>query len=75
MKTGRAGEDRKASTDEGIISPRRGRNDPALGPDVVLAAPPHVVNFLVKKTGGERLPVHDLALSWGRPRRCSPWKN
>jgi len=63
MKTGRAGEDRKASTDEGIISPRRGRNDPALGPDVVLAAPPRVVNFLVRKTGGERLPVHDLALS------------
>jgi len=57
----REGEERRV--EEGIISPRRGRNDPVLGPDVVLAMAPDALRFLVKRTGGERLPLHDMALS------------
>jgi len=49
--------------EEGIISPRRGKNDPVLGPDVILAMVPEGLRYLSKKTGGERLPVHDMALS------------
>jgi len=58
-----AGPGEEMTTEQGIISPRRGRNDPVLGPDVVLAMVPDAVRFLVQRTGGERLPVHDMALS------------
>ncbi len=34
-----------------------------LGPDVILAMVPEGLRYLSKKTGGERLPVHDMALS------------
>ena len=47
----------------GIISPRRGTNDPFIGPDVVMAMVPAAVGTLVQRTGGERLPVRDMALS------------
>lgn len=57
------GEGEEMPTEEGIISPRRGKNDPVLGPDVVLAMVPDAVRFLVKRTGGKRMPVHDMALS------------
>ena len=49
--------------EEGIIFPRRGRNDPVLGPDVVMAMVPDAVRYLIKRTEGKRLPVRDMALS------------
>ncbi len=49
--------------EEGIIFPRRGRNDPVLGPDVVIAMVPDAVRYLIKRTEGKRLPVRDMALS------------
>ncbi|MBW2093691.1 MAG: nucleoside phosphorylase [Deltaproteobacteria bacterium] len=63
MENRTAGPGREITREEGIIFPRRGRHDPLLGPDVVLAMVPDAVRFLVQKTQGERLPVHDMALS------------
>jgi uridine phosphorylase len=49
--------------EEGIISPRRGRDDPVLGPDVVVAMVPDLVRLLARRTRAERLHVQGMALA------------
>ena len=63
MKNGLPEQGEGDPKEEGIIFPRRGRNDPVLGPDVVMAMVPDAVRYLVKRTEGKRLPVRDMALS------------
>jgi len=48
--------------DEGIIQPRKGRRDPALGSDVIMAMIPSDLDYLAHRTGAGKSPFHDSGL-------------
>ena len=48
--------------EDGLISPRRGRHDPGLGPDALMVAVPSALKMLVRRTGARQIPFSDRAL-------------
>ena len=47
---------------DGIISPRKGKGDPQLAPDVLMVMIPSELQFLAKKTGATKTVFCDIRL-------------
>jgi uridine phosphorylase len=47
--------------EQGIILPRRTRQDPQVGPDVLMVMIPSELDYLVRATAAQELPLHEMA--------------